>query len=110
MVNEKDLPKLHLCAWQDKPNLFNKYMSDGPNVTDRFNRYRKSLSFFLLLNLILPNRVYYCSVNESLCFSTPLHLACARGNLESVRELIKGGASTSLADANSRTPLMKVCL
>ena len=39
MVNEKDLPKLHLCAWQNKPELFKKYLSNGPNVTDRFSRY-----------------------------------------------------------------------
>lgn len=39
MVNEKDLPKLHLCAWQGKPELFKKYLTDGPNVTDRFSRY-----------------------------------------------------------------------
>jgi len=45
------------------------------------------------------------------CFSprTPLHLACAQGHENVVQELLEWKAKTNIGDADSRTPLMKVC-
>ena len=45
----------------------------------------------------------------SVIFRTPLHLACARGHVEIVEELLVWNAKLNIADNQNKTPLMKVC-
>lgn len=39
---------------------------------------------------------------------TALHLACAMGNADAVRELLSWRASVNVGDNEAKTPLMKV--
>ena len=74
--------------------------TDGPFQNTLFNGVGQELK--LKLKLLLNNTT---SVYETNCSTTDLHTACEKGDLDTVRLLLKSGAPVNCRDESGATPL-----
>ncbi|XP_037532088.1 B-cell lymphoma 3 protein homolog [Nematolebias whitei] len=109
--NFDGLTPLHLAVLQGHQNLAEKLLDAGADINAMDIKSGQSPLMHAvesnnpdMVHFLIENR---CDVNsQSYSGNTALHIACGRGQVDTVRLLLKSGADSSFKNYHNDTPVM----